>query len=157
MQSMQVPNTGESETQMKPAEGSTVIGRSVTIQGDVTGKEDVYVDGVVEGTISLPESRLTVGPNAHLHADVKAREVVIHGAVNGNVCALGRIELRETASVKGDLVAERLAIEENASMEGRVELVEPTLPEPVLSETAKTVSTQSADDADESAKTAELF
>jgi cytoskeletal protein CcmA (bactofilin family) len=110
---------------MKPAEGSTVIGRSVTIRGEVTGMEDLYVDGVVEGTITLPESRLTVGPNAHLKADVNAHEVVIHGAIDGNLRSSGRIELRETAVVKGDLVVERLSIEENASMEGRVDMTEP--------------------------------
>ena len=129
---------------MKLAEGATVIGRSVTINGDVTGNEDVYVDGVVEGTITLLESRLTVGPNAQVRADVKAHEVVIHGSVEGNVLGLGRIELRETAVVKGDLRAERLAIEENASMEGRVELVEPAQPKLTTLEPA-TVSTQLVD------------
>jgi cytoskeletal protein CcmA (bactofilin family) len=140
---------------MKLAEGATVIGRSVTIQGDVTGKEDVYVDGVVEGTIALPESRLTVGPNAQVRAEVKAREVVIHGYVEGNVRALGRIELRETAVVKGDLIAERLSIEENASMEGQVELVEPAQPEPAKAEPVKTASAQPADGTQE--PTAGLF
>jgi len=129
---------------MKLAEGATVIGRSVTINGDVTGNEDVYVDGVVEGTITLLESRLTVGPNAQVRADVKAHEVVIHGSVEGNVLGLGRIELRETAVVKGDLRAERLSIEENASMEGRVELVEPAQPKLTTLEPA-TVSTQLVD------------
>jgi cytoskeletal protein CcmA (bactofilin family) len=135
---------------MKLAEGATVIGRSVTIQGDVTGKEDVYVDGVVEGTITLLESRLTVGPNAQVRAEVKAHEVVIHGSVEGNVLALGRIELRETAVVKGDLRAERLSIEENASMEGRVELVEPAPAASVVLEPAKTVSAQSVGEAKDS-------
>jgi cytoskeletal protein CcmA (bactofilin family) len=109
---------------MKPAEGSTVIGKSVTIRGDVTGKEDLFLDGVVEGTISLPESRLTVGPNARVMADVDAQEMVIFGLVEGNLRVAGRIELRETAVVKGDIVAGRLSIEENASMKGKVELLE---------------------------------
>jgi cytoskeletal protein CcmA (bactofilin family) len=109
---------------MNPAEGATVIGRSVTIRGDVTGKEDLYMDGVVEGTIALPESRLTVGPNARVLADVDAREVVIFGLVEGNLRAAGRIELRESAVVKGDIVAARLSIEENACMKGRVELLD---------------------------------
>jgi cytoskeletal protein CcmA (bactofilin family) len=87
--------------------------------------EDLYVDGVVEGTITLPANRLTVGPNAHLKADVNAHEVVIHGAIDGNLRSTGRIELRETAVVKGDLAAERLSIEENATIEGRVDLTEP--------------------------------
>ena len=126
MYEVQVPSiaAGESDKQMKPAEGSTVIGRSVTIRGEVTGKEDLYMDGVVEGTIALPESRLTVGPNARVMADVDAREVVIFGTVEGNIRALERIELRESAVVKGDIVAARLSIEENASMKGRVNLSE---------------------------------
>jgi len=143
---------------MKLAEGATVIGRSVTIQGDVTGKEDVYVDGVVEGTIALPENRLTVGPNAQVRADVKAREVIIHGFVEGNVLALGRIELRETAVVKGDLRAERLSIEENASMEGRVELVESAQPEPAAQPDRTGIESSAQDDAAKgSAESAGLF
>ena len=109
---------------MKPAEGSTVIGKSVTIRGEVAGNEDLYMDGVVEGTIVLPESRLTVGPNARVMADVNAHEVVIFGLVEGNLRASGRIELRASAVVKGDIIAERLSIEENASMKGRVDLSE---------------------------------
>jgi cytoskeletal protein CcmA (bactofilin family) len=109
---------------MKPTEGSTVIGRSVTIRGELSGKEDLFMDGGVEGTIALLEGRLTVGPNARLMADVQARDVVIFGLVEGNIRATGRIELRESAVVRGDLFAERLSIEENATMKGRVELLE---------------------------------
>ena len=82
------------------------------------------MDGTVEGTISLPENRLTVGPNARVMADVAARDLVIYGLVEGNIRAAGRIELRESAVVTGDIVAERLSIEENASIKGRVELSE---------------------------------
>jgi cytoskeletal protein CcmA (bactofilin family) len=109
---------------MKPAEGSTAIGRSITIRGELSGKEDLFMDGLVEGTISLPESRLTVGPNARVLADIDARDVVIYGLVEGNIRATGRIELRESGVMKGDLVAGRLSIEENASIKGRVELSE---------------------------------
>jgi cytoskeletal protein CcmA (bactofilin family) len=114
---------------MKSPEGSTVIGRSVTIRGEVSGKEDLYMDGIVEGTISLPESRLTVGPNARVLADIEARDVVIHGLIEGNIRASGRIELRDTAIVKGDIAAERLSIEENATIKGKVALSDtPALP-----------------------------
>jgi cytoskeletal protein CcmA (bactofilin family) len=109
---------------MKPPEGSTAIGKSVTIRGELSGREDLYMDGVVEGTISLPESRLTVGPNARVMADVNAHDVVIFGLVEGNIRATGRIELRESSVVRGDIVAERLSIEENASIKGKVELSE---------------------------------
>jgi len=114
---------------MKLPEGSAVIGKSVTIRGELSGKEDLYMDGVVEGTISLPESRLTVGPNARVLADLEVHDVIIYGRVEGNIRAAGRIELRESAVVKGDIVAERLSIEENASIKGKVELFEvPTAP-----------------------------
>jgi cytoskeletal protein CcmA (bactofilin family) len=109
---------------MKPAEGSTVIGKSVTIQGEVSGSEEMFLDGVFEGTIALPENRLTLGPNARVTADVVAGDVVIYGVVEGNIRATGRIELRDSAVLKGDIVAERLSIEENATIKGKVELSE---------------------------------
>jgi cytoskeletal protein CcmA (bactofilin family) len=107
---------------MKPAEGSTVIGKSVTILGEVSGTEELYMDGIFEGTVKLPGNRLTVGPNARVKADLDAGDVVIYGFVEGNIRAAGRIELRDSAVVKGDILAERLSIEENASMKGKVEL-----------------------------------
>ena len=107
---------------MNPAEGSTAIGKSVTIRGELTGKEDLYMDGDIEGTITLPESRLTIGPNARVLADITARDVIILGKVNGNVHASGRVELRQTAAVSGDIFAGRLSIEESATVKGQVEL-----------------------------------
>ncbi len=109
---------------MKPAEGSTVIGRSVTIRGELSGKEDLFMDGVVEGTISLPESKLTVGPNARVLADVDARDVVVYGTVEGKIRASGRVELRASAVVHGDIFAARLSIEEGAGVTGRVEMLD---------------------------------
>jgi cytoskeletal protein CcmA (bactofilin family) len=107
---------------MKPAEGSTVIGKSVVIRGELSGNEDLFIDGDVEGTVSLPESRLTVGPNAQVRADINAREVVVFGHLTGNVKASGRVDLRQSALVKGDILAGRLSIEESAVLSGRVEL-----------------------------------
>lgn len=107
---------------MKPAEGSTVIGKSVVIRGELSGNEDLYIDGDVQGTVTLPESRLTIGPNAQVKADLSAREVVVFGNLTGNVKATGRVELRQSALVKGDILAGRLSIEESAVLTGRVEL-----------------------------------
>jgi cytoskeletal protein CcmA (bactofilin family) len=107
---------------MKPAEGSTVIGKSVIIRGGLSGNEDLFIDGDVEGTVTLPESRLTIGPNARVKADVSAREVVIFGHLTGNVQATGRVDLRQSAFVSGDILAGRLSIEESAVLTGRVEL-----------------------------------
>src|ERR1700722_17683441 len=113
---------------MKPAEGSTVIGKSVVIRGELSGNEDLFIDGDVEGTVSLPESRLTVGPNAQVRADINAREVVVFGHLTGNVKASGRGDLRQSALVKGDILAGRLSIEESAVLSGRVELKASTEP-----------------------------
>jgi cytoskeletal protein CcmA (bactofilin family) len=113
---------GEKIKSMKSADGSTVIGRSVTIHGELSGQEDLFLDGTVEGTVSLPENRLTIGPNARIKAEVDAGDVIIFGQVAGNIRAAGRIELRDSAIVHGDIIAERLSIEENATIKGRVEL-----------------------------------
>ena len=107
---------------MTPAEGSTLIGRSVSIRGELSGSEDLFLDGRFEGTIHLAESRLTIGPNAHITADLHVRDLIVFGLVDGNVQASGRIELRQTAVLNGDIVASRLSIEESASIRGRVEL-----------------------------------
>jgi cytoskeletal protein CcmA (bactofilin family) len=107
---------------MKPAEGSTVIGKSVIIRGDLSGNEDLYLDGDIEGTITLTESRLTIGPNARVRADIIVRDVVVFGLLTGNVQATGRVDLRQSATVNGDILAGRLSIEESAILKGRIEL-----------------------------------
>lgn len=107
---------------MNPAEGSTVIGKSVVIRGEISGKEDLYLDCDIEGTITLPENRLTIGPGARIIANITVRDVIILGRLTGNVQATGRVELRQSASLTGDIVALRLSIEESAMFKGRVEL-----------------------------------
>jgi cytoskeletal protein CcmA (bactofilin family) len=107
---------------MKPAEGSTVIGKSVVVRGDISGKEDLYLDCDIEGTITLSENRLTIGPDARVVADVTVRDLIVFGRLTGNVHATGRVDLRQSASLTGDIVAGRLSIEESAILKGRVEL-----------------------------------
>jgi cytoskeletal protein CcmA (bactofilin family) len=100
------------------------IGKSVVIRGEVKGNEDLFIDGRVEGTISLIESRLTIGPNAVLAADLSARDVLVQGQVQGNIVASGRVELRAGCQVTGDVRALRLAIEDNAVFRGKVDLTQ---------------------------------
>ncbi|HEY1767084.1 MAG TPA: polymer-forming cytoskeletal protein [Terracidiphilus sp.] len=100
------------------------IGKSVVIRGEVKGSEDLIVDGNVEGTVSLSESRLTVGPTAHVAADLTAKDVLILGRVQGNVLASGRVELRAGCSVEGDIKALRLSVEDNAVFRGKVDLTQ---------------------------------
>jgi cytoskeletal protein CcmA (bactofilin family) len=100
------------------------IGKSIVICGEVKGSEDLIVDGRVEGTVSLSESRLTIGPNANVAADLTAKDVLILGHVQGNVIASGRVELRAGCIVEGDIRALRLAVEDNAVFRGKVDLTQ---------------------------------
>jgi cytoskeletal protein CcmA (bactofilin family) len=107
---------------MNAADGTVAaIGKSVQIRGEVTGSEDLMVDGDVEGTITLLNSRLTIGPNAHVAANVSAKDVVLLGQLSGNVSATGRVELRAGCNLVGDISAARLSIEEKAVFRGKVE------------------------------------
>ncbi len=102
--------------------GAARIGKSIVIRGEVKGGEDLTIDGRIEGTITLAENRLTIGPNADVAADLAARDVLILGKVQGNVTATGRVELRAGCRLHGDIRASRLAIEDNADVRGKVEL-----------------------------------
>ena len=111
---------------MNQAEGSTVIGKTVVIRGELSGEEDLYMDGNIEGTITLAGNRLTIGPNAKVLADVHVHDIIIFGNLKGNINASGRVDLRQSAQVSGDILANRLSIEENATLKGRVELAAAT-------------------------------
>jgi cytoskeletal protein CcmA (bactofilin family) len=100
---------------------AAVIGKSVQIRGEGKGSEDLMVDGHVEGTITLIESRLTIGPNAHVAANVSAKDVILLGQLSGNVSATGRVELRDGCDLVGDISAARLVIQESAVFRGKVE------------------------------------
>lgn len=98
------------------------IGKSVVIKGELTGSEDLYVDGQVEGSISLKTNSLTVGPNGLVKAGVEAKAVVVQGKLEGNVQASDRVELRKSAVVTGDISTQRIAIEEGAYLKGKVDI-----------------------------------
>ena len=107
---------------MPPTEVAAVIGKSVQVRGELIGNEDLLVEGMVEGTIGLHESRLTVGANARIQANITARDVVVQGTLVGDIRAAGRVELRAGCNVTGDIHAGRLSVEENAIFSGKVEL-----------------------------------
>jgi len=100
------------------------IGKTIVISGEVKGSEDLIVDGRVEGTVSLSESRLTIGPSANVAADLSAKDVLVMGRVQGNIVASGRVELRAGCSLEGDIRALRLAVEDNAVFRGKVDLTQ---------------------------------
>jgi cytoskeletal protein CcmA (bactofilin family) len=121
---------------MKTIEGSTVIGKSVIVRGELSGNEDLFMDGDLEGTITLTQSLLTIGPNARVVANLNVRDLIVFGNLKGNVRASGRIDLRQSAVVSGDIFASRLSIEESAVIKGRVELVAAKETKPAATETA---------------------
>ena len=99
------------------------IGKSVTIKGELSGSEDIYVDGQVEGTIQLSGNSVTVGPNGRVKADITAKNLTVGGTLDGNVHASERTELRKTAVVNGDVQTRRIAIEEGAYFKGKLEIL----------------------------------
>ncbi len=100
------------------------IGKSIVICGEVRGSEDLILDGRVEGTVTLADGRLTIGPNANVAADLSAKDVLVMGHVQGNIVASGRVELRAGCNVEGDISALRLAVEDNAVFRGKVDLTQ---------------------------------
>jgi cytoskeletal protein CcmA (bactofilin family) len=98
------------------------LGASLHVKGEITGNEDLHIDGSVEGLIQLEERKLTVGVSAKLTADVVAREVVVYGSVKGNLRAKDRIEIKKDGSVVGDLTTARIMIEDGAYFKGAIEI-----------------------------------
>src|SRR4029079_3696492 len=101
--------------------GMVNIGKSVVIKGQLQGSEDLTIEGGVEGTIELKDNVLTIGPNGTITAEVFAKTVIILGTVHGNVTASEKVEIRDGASVDGDVASPRVAIAEGAQFHGRID------------------------------------
>jgi cytoskeletal protein CcmA (bactofilin family) len=101
------------------------IGKSLVIKGEVSGSESLYIDGKVEGAISLPGNRLTVGRNGQVAANISAREIVVLGKVRGNVTASDRVDIRSEGSLTGDVTAQRISIEDGAFFKGGIDIRKP--------------------------------
>ena len=101
--------------------GSAVIGKSVTIKGQIFSREDLTIDGEVDGSVELQEHRLTVGPEGNIRADVSAHEVVVLGSIHGNVEATEKIDIRKQARITGDIKAARIETEDGAYLKGSID------------------------------------
>jgi len=108
-----------------PARSGARLGASIQIKGQVTGSEDLQIDGKVEGPISLRGHELTVGSTADLISEINAGEVVVYGKVVGNVHARGRVDIKKDGSIIGDISSARISIEDGAHFKGRIE-IDPT-------------------------------
>ncbi len=98
------------------------LGKSVVIKGELSASEDLTLYGQMDGSVRLPDHRLTIGPQADIKAEISAKTVVIMGAVTGNVTAGEKVDIRATGSVTGDIVSPRLAIVDGGCVRGRVEM-----------------------------------
>ena len=98
------------------------IGKSLVVKGEVTGSESLYIDGRVEGAINLPGNRVTIGRNGQVQANINAREVVVLGKVKGNINASDRVDIRNEGSLTGDVVCQRISIEDGAYFKGGIDI-----------------------------------
>src|SRR5664280_2103645 len=117
------------------------IGKSLVIKGEVTGSESLYIDGRVEGSINLAGNRVTIGRNGVVAANINAREIVVLGKVRGNLTASDRVDIRSEGSLTGDVVAQRVSIEDGAFFKGGIDIRKPgqkDQAEPVSTASAKT-------------------
>ena len=100
------------------------IGKSVIVKGELSGSEDLSIDGTVEGSVQLDGHNLVIGPNGRVRAQLRAKQVVVQGKVDGNITASERVELRRTAVLVGDIFTPRIAIEEGAFFKGGIEVAQ---------------------------------
>ncbi len=104
-------------------QGAAVLGRSLAVRGELSGNQDLLIEGQFDGTINVQDRCLTVALGAQVKANIRARRAVIHGSLSGNVLASERIEVRKTARVRGDLVTADIVVEEGASFNGSIDLI----------------------------------
>jgi cytoskeletal protein CcmA (bactofilin family) len=132
--------------------GPAIIGKSVMIKGQIFSREDLTIDGEIDGSVELHEHRLTVGPNGKLQAGVKAREVVVLGTIHGNVEASDKIDIRKDAKLVGDIKTARIVIEDGAYFKGSIDIARPeagkasapSQPKPAASQAASAAPAASA-------------
>jgi cytoskeletal protein CcmA (bactofilin family) len=100
------------------------IGKSVLIRGELSGSEDLYLDGEIEGNVDLRDHSLIIGPNGRIKATITARDLVVHGRLEGNVTATGRVELKKSCTLIGDVSTQRIVIEDGAFFKGAIDIKE---------------------------------
>jgi len=118
-------NASEQHLDSHRSGGQAVLGKSVIVKGQIYSREDLTIDGEVEGTVELQEHRLTVGPNGKVTASVKAREIVVLGTIHGNVETTDKIDIRKDAKLVGDIKTARVVIEDGAYFKGNIDIVRP--------------------------------
>lgn len=116
------PNTYNPIKNVTAPVDQATIGRTLVIKGEISGSEALYIDGRIEGKITMPESRVTIGRNGKVDASIQAREVVIMGKVNGNIQCSDRVDIRAEGSVSGDISTARISVEDGAALKGGIQV-----------------------------------
>jgi len=116
------PNTYNPVKTVSASIEQATIGRTLVIKGEVSGAEALYIDGRIEGKISLPDNRVTIGRNGSVQANITAREVVVMGKVNGNIDCTDRVDIRSEGSVTGDVSTVRISVEDGAVLKGGIQV-----------------------------------
>lgn len=123
---MKLKNGDSSESNYKvpsvTAGGPSRIGPGININGEISGKEDLLIEGQCQGKITLLESTLTIEQGARIHAEIQVRNITIKGSVKGNISASGRVLIQKEAQLDGDITAARISIEDGAQFKGTVKM-----------------------------------
>ena len=101
------------------------ISKGLSIKGEITGSESLFIDGKIEGSINIPGNRVTVGKNGVVNASISAREIVVLGKLKGNVTATDRVDIRAEGALTGDVAAARISIEDGAFFKGGIDIRKP--------------------------------
>jgi cytoskeletal protein CcmA (bactofilin family) len=148
-------STAPATSQYSPeARGPAVIGKSVMIKGQIFSREDLTIDGEIDGSVELQEHRLTVGPHGKLQAGVKAREIVVLGTIHGNVEASDKIDIRKDAKLVGDIKTARIVIEDGAYFKGSIDIARPEISKPAAAPAPKPAAAPTAPSANAAAASA---
>jgi cytoskeletal protein CcmA (bactofilin family) len=139
-------NVAASSAPAAPSEQAT-IGKSLIIKGELSGSESLYIDGKVEGSITLDGNRVTIGRNGNVQANIQAREVVVLGKVKGNIHATDRVDIRADGALTGDVIAQRISIEDGAFFKGGIDIRKPGTEKPAVESKATLPLTNAVDTA----------
>jgi cytoskeletal protein CcmA (bactofilin family) len=116
--------SGTAASSQTAVDGAT-IGKSLRIKGEVIGSESLYIDGEVDGVINIPDSRVTVGRDARVSANITAREVVVFGNVSGEIFASERVDIRSEGSLTGNVSTQRISIDDGGFFTGSIDITKP--------------------------------
>lgn len=138
-QFLQVRPGSTAKSSVAAVSAPSMIGKSLIIKGEITGTESVHIEGIVEGSIVLPDDRVTVGPGGRVSADVAAQDIVVLGELTGSCDASDVLYVRREGSLCGDVVASRISVEDGAYLTGTIDIRRESVPAPrsVEQETAE--------------------